>query len=73
MTPLRTGLCVLVALLTFTGGVARAAGADERAGCRPVHAIGDGQDLGGGNTTATITHGGLLNGTTHAAIPQPYQ
>jgi hypothetical protein len=62
MTVLRTVLCVLAVLLTVMAGVARADGA----GCRPVRAIGDGQDLGGGNTMATISHGGLLNGTTRA-------
>ncbi len=66
MKALRTVLCVLAALLTTTAGVARADGAEEGAGCRPVHTIGVGQDLGGGNTTATVTHGGVLNGTTHA-------
>jgi hypothetical protein len=58
-------VCVLAGALTLFGSaqMARASG-DE--GCQNVHAVGVGQDLGGGNTTATITHGGLLNGTTNA-------
>jgi hypothetical protein len=32
--------------------------------CHKINAKGVGQDLGGGNTTANINGGGLLNGTT---------
>ncbi len=66
MKALRTVLCVLAALLTTTVGVARADGAGDDSGCGPVHAVGVGQDLSNGNTTATITRGGVLNGTTAA-------
>jgi len=66
MKALRLVLCVFAALLVTTVGDARADGEGEDSGCRPVHAAGVGQDLGGGNTTATITRGGVLNGTTTA-------
>ena len=55
---------MIAALLTTMAGGAQAARTD--AGCRPVHAIGAGQDLGAGDTAATLTRGGLLNGTTRA-------
>lgn len=39
----------------------------ERGGeCKKVDAQGIGQDVGGGNTTATITNDGLLKGSTTA-------
>ena len=63
MKALRLLLCALAAALTVVGGT-QAAGANGGEGCRNVHAVGLGQDVGGGNTTATITHGGVLNGTT---------
>jgi len=47
----------------MVGGAQAGSSADEH-GCAPVHAVGIGQDLGGGDTTATISHGGRLNGTT---------
>src|SRR5712691_8523320 len=60
MKVVRLLLCALVGALVMAGG---AQAADDN-GCQPVHAIGVGQDLGGGSTTAVIKHGGLLNGTT---------
>ncbi len=59
---------LLLGTLILIGGgqAALAATRDDDDGCRPVHATGVGQDLGGGNTTATITRGGILNGTTNA-------
>lgn len=65
MNPRRMLLCVLAALLTMVG-VAQADSARADSECHPVHAVGVGQDLGGGNTTATLSHGGRLNGTTAA-------
>jgi hypothetical protein len=56
-------LCVLGSALIMVGG-AQATGLEDDQGCARVHAVGIGQDLGGGNTTATISHGGRLNGTT---------
>jgi hypothetical protein len=52
--------------LAFAGGAGASGGSPTDAGCRPVHGVGAGQDLGGGNTMATITHAGVLNGTTTA-------
>lgn len=49
--------------LVVVGG-AQASSANHGHSCKSIHATGVGQDLGGGNTTATIRHGGLLNGTT---------
>jgi hypothetical protein len=56
-------LCVLGSALVMAGG-AQATGLEDDQGCARVNAVGIGQDLGGGNTTATISHGGRLNGTT---------
>jgi hypothetical protein len=63
MKTLRSCLCVLATALIAVGG-AQAGGSKGDQGCKNVHATGVGQDLGGGTTTATITHGGPLNGTT---------
>lgn len=57
-------LCVLVGALLVVG-TAPAASTGGSA-CRKVKGIGAGQDLGGGNTVATITNSGLLKGTTAA-------
>jgi hypothetical protein len=63
MKALKPLLCVLLGSLAMAG----TAQADADAGhCHKVNATGVGQDLGGGNTTATITHAGVLNGTTNA-------
>ena len=67
----RLGSCLwlLTSALILVGG-AQAGGSKGYHGCKDVHATGVGQDLGGGNTTATIRHGGQLNGRTsgHFAI-----
>jgi hypothetical protein len=61
---IRLFLCVLLGALIAVGGArVETAGADD---CHRINARGVGQDLGGGNTTATITRGGILNGTTTA-------
>jgi hypothetical protein len=57
---------LLGTLVLIGGGQAAVAATSDDDACRPVHARGVGQDLGGGNTTATITRGGILNGTTNA-------
>ena len=62
MTRFAPLLCVLASALIMVGGAQ--AGSEDDQGCASVHAVGIGQDLGGGNTTATISHGGRLNGTT---------
>jgi hypothetical protein len=55
-------LCVLASALIMVGGAQ--AGSEDDQGCASVHAVGVGQDLGGGSTTAMISRGGRLNGTT---------
>jgi hypothetical protein len=64
---LRNALIVLVATLSLSAAIAAPA---QGAGaiCVPVYAQGVGQDLGGGNTVATITTHGLLLGTTSASF-----
>ncbi len=59
------GLLCLLAGTLAVAGAAQASETNGDDGCTRVHAVGHGQDLGGGNTAATITHGGLLNGTTN--------
>lgn len=56
--------CLFGSALVMVAG-AQAESSDDH-GCGRAHAVGAGQDLGGGNTAATITHGGRLNGTTTA-------
>ena len=57
-------LCLVAGLLAFVApGHASAKQGGE---CKKVEAKGVGQDLGGGNTTATITNDGLLKGSTTA-------
>lgn len=62
MKELRPFLYVLASALIVVGG-AQADSKDDQ-GCKDIDATGVGQDLGNGNTTATISHGGWLNGTT---------
>lgn len=57
---------ILAVLLTSVAGAATSARSNGQVECHKVKASGVGQDLGGGNTTATISHGGVLNGTTAA-------
>jgi|SRR5437660_3814369 len=63
MKRVRSLLCVFVSGLFVVSG-AQASSASQEHGCKAIHATGLGQDLGGGNTTATIRHGGPLTGTT---------
>ena len=63
MKGFRSLLCVLVCGLAVVGG-AQASPANHDHGCQKIHAMGVGEDLGGGDTTATIRHGGPLSGTT---------
>jgi hypothetical protein len=51
------------ALIVVSGAQANGSQGDQ--GCARVHAVGVGQDLGGGSTIATISHGGRLNGATN--------
>ncbi len=57
---LAVALCVGGTMTAFTS----AAQADTS--CHNINASGVGQDHGGGSTTATISNGGLLEGTTQA-------
>jgi hypothetical protein len=60
---------MLVTTLVMVSG-AQAGDSSDGHGCKSIQATGVGQDLGGGNTAATIKHGGPLNGTTsgHFAV-----
>lgn len=61
---LRAFLCtVFASVLVLASAPAKSSKSDD---CRKVNAVGVGQDLDGGNTTATISQGGVLNGTTAA-------
>ena len=62
MQRLRLLLCVLASTLTLVAGSQVASSNGD--GCSDINATGVGQDLGGGNTTATIRNAGFLNGTT---------
>jgi len=57
---------ILGSLLVVGAGPAMPTTASEEDECHRVKAVGVGQDLGGGNTTATISHAGFLNGITTA-------
>jgi len=64
---IRVFLCVFLASFLLTGSAQAAkAEASDGDGCQKVKAIGVGQDLGNNMTTATISRGGILNGTTAA-------
>jgi hypothetical protein len=59
---------LILAVATLGVSIATAAPAHATGLCVPIVAQGDGQDLGNGNTTATITTHGLLLGTTAASF-----
>jgi hypothetical protein len=65
MKRLRSLLYVLAIGLLVVGG-AQAGNGNHDKGCKQVHATGVGQDLGGGNTAATISRNGHVIGTTTA-------
>ena len=64
-TTLQAALCALAGMLLLTGSVQAKTGGES---CHKINATGVGQDLGGGNTTARISDGGLLDGTTAGAF-----
>jgi hypothetical protein len=65
MNPARlTGSLLGAIALSATSIGVLASPAAAAASCHKINAKGVGQDLGGGNTTANINGGGLLNGTT---------
>jgi len=65
MNTLRRSLLILVALALIAFAPATALGGTS---CHTIDAIGVGQDLGGGQTVAQISNGGLLQGTTAASF-----
>jgi hypothetical protein len=60
----RSAVVLSIAITAATA----AAPAPAAVSCHTVNARGVGQDLGGGTTAATISGGGLLEGTTAAAF-----
>ena len=63
MLRFRRLLCVLASTLILVCGT-QAAHSNDDDGCSSINATGVGQDLGNGNTVATIRQAGFLNGTT---------
>lgn len=63
MLRFRRLLCVLASTLILVCGT-QAAHSNDDDGCSSINATGVGQDLGNGNTIATIRNAGFLNGTT---------
>lgn len=71
MTPMRRCLVsvVLTLCVVLPGGVAQgAARRSSHPACFAVRATGVGQDLGGGQTEATISSHGFVLGHTHATF-----
>lgn len=58
----------LLSAAVVTAGGAQTATADVHHDCLSVNARAFGQDLGHGQTTSTIVHAGILNGTTTAQL-----
>ena len=57
-------LVLLSAAVVTAGGAQTTSAAAPHDSCLSVNARADGQNLGHGRTAATITHAGILNGTT---------
>lgn len=57
-------LVLLSAAVVTAGGAQTTSAAVRHDSCLSVNARADGQNLGHGRTAATITHAGILNGTT---------
>lgn len=64
---MKAGMSVLVVVLLVVA-VSAPAAAPGAVSCHNINAKGVGQDLGGGQTIAQITGGGLLHGTTQASF-----
>jgi hypothetical protein len=58
------GVLVLLSAALVTAGGAQGVAAADHSSCLSVNATAIGQNLGGGQTTSTIVHAGILNGTT---------
>jgi hypothetical protein len=67
MKSLRMFVLLSVAVVT-AGGAQTATAAVDHGSCLSVHATAIGQFLGGGRTTSTIVHAGILNGTTEGQL-----
>ena len=65
MNALKRSLLMLALLALMAGAPATALGGTS---CHKIDASGVGQDLGGGQTVAQISDGGLLQGTTAASF-----
>jgi hypothetical protein len=59
---------LLSAAVVTAGGAQTATAAVHDDSCLSVNAQAIGQNLGGGRTTSTIVHAGILNGTTEAQL-----
>ena len=64
MKSLRTLVLLAAAAAVTAGGAQTTRAAVDHDSCLSVNATAIGQNLGGGQTTATIVHAGILNGTT---------
>jgi hypothetical protein len=64
----RCSLLTVLAAVVVLAGSAQAAAPRAHAICVPIRATGVGQDLGGGQTQATISSHGLVVGQTHASF-----
>ena len=64
MKALHVALCAVAGTVLLAPVQAQTGGQS----CHKINAKGVGQDLGGGSTTAQITGGGLLHGTTAGAF-----
>ena len=61
-------LVLLSAAVVTAGGASTATAAGHHDSCLSVDARAIGQNLGGGRTTSTIVHAGILNGTTNGQL-----
>ena len=66
MKTMNTAAALLVSVMTFV--LLMVGSAQAGPSCHKIDATGVGQDQGGGITTAQISDGGLLQGTTAAAF-----
>ncbi len=65
---MKVGKAALAVMVLFVVAAAAPAAARGAVSCHNINAKGVGQDLGGGQTTAQIIGGGLLQGTTQASF-----
>jgi hypothetical protein len=65
---MKAGKTVLVLALLVVAAAAAPGAARGAVSCHNINAKGIGQDLGGGQTTAQIIGGGLLQGSTQASF-----